>query len=86
MAEHNSAPASAPQQDEQARYAAACSDLVASIKHNVLLAEASLEALVEGEREPEDRKRLIVGLKCAGLISGETASFAIGYRWPLRDA
>jgi altronate dehydratase len=86
MAEHKNAAASTEFQVAQALYAAACCDLVSSIKHNVLLAESSLEILVEAEKEPQDRKQLIVGMKCAGLISDEVAAFAIGYRWPLRAA
>lgn len=69
---------------EQRDYAEALGDLVTSIKHNLTLDEKSFEVLVEAEDEPEERKRLIVGLKCAGLITDGMAGFAIGYRWPLK--
>jgi hypothetical protein len=86
MAEHENAVATTEFQDAQARYAEACGDLVTSLKYQLWLEESSLETLVEAEEDPQDRKRLIVGLKCAGLISDAVASFAIGYRWPLRAA
>lgn len=67
-------------------YAQACIELIDCIKNNLLLDEDSLEALVEAQDSCEARKRLIVGLNCIDLISDEQASFAIGYRWSLKDA
>lgn len=61
-------------------------DLIACLKDGTFISETSLEALIEAEPDDGERKRLIIGLKCAELIDDDTTAWAIAYRWPLKEA
>ena len=66
--------------------AAACRDLIDCLKHGLHLSEEALETLIEAEANAINQKLLITSLKGAGLISDDTAGWAVAYRWPLKGA
>lgn len=69
-----------------ADYRKAVEELLFCISFALEMSDSSLEVLVEAQAEPENRKRLVMGLKMLDLINDEQAAFAIAYRWPLRGA
>lgn len=75
-----------PPQHDSCKYISAALAVVLALRDRSTIDDAEMEALVEAQDNPDAKKSLILGLKCAGAITDEQAAFAVGYRWPLGEA
>lgn len=60
------------------KYADACTELIHAIRDQCFIEASHVGVLIEAESSLEDRKRLLVGLYFAGLVSPEIAETGAG--------